>query len=160
MFKPVYGFEDYMINASGTEILNKDFKSISFYTDRYGYKCATLRNKGIKKNKTIHSLVMETFVMKRPFDMQINHIDGDKTNNDVSNLEYVTASENLKHAYKTGLKCALGEKNGQAKLTAKDVKEIKSLFGVISQSKIAKKFNIDQSTVSNIKTGKLWSHVK
>lgn len=158
MWKRIPSFPNYLINTDGI-IMNDKYRVISAYTDRYGYKACTLFNNKIKKNRTIHSLVLEAFLRERKNGEQVNHINGNKEDNSLENLEYCTASENLKHAYKNGLKSARGSKNSQSKLSEKDVLEIKLLLGKISQKEIAIKFNIDQSTVSNIKTGKLWSHV-
>lgn len=56
-----------------------------------------------RKHKTIHSLVAAAFLGPRPDGCDVNHIDGDKTNNAASNLEYVTRKENMQHAMATGL---------------------------------------------------------
>ena|ERR1700722_16286860 len=56
------------------------------------------------KHYLVHMLVMRTFVGPKPEGLQINHIDGNKMNNCVSNLEYVTARENIAHAIRTGLR--------------------------------------------------------
>lgn len=160
MFKPVTGFPDYMINENGSDILNRNFKTISTHINKYGYEVCSLYVDGKKKLKTIHSLVMETFCGERPEDMLINHKSGVKDNNYWENLEYCTSSYNSKHAYDSGLRSAVGEKNGYSKLAESDILQIRSLLGKMSQKGISEIYNIDQSTVSNIKTGKLWSHVK
>ena len=54
-------------------------------------------------SSTIHTLVAEAFIGRRPRGMQINHIDCNKKNNAASNIEYVTAEENIKHAHSNGL---------------------------------------------------------
>ena len=69
------------------------------YRDNHGYQRITSK----KKRVLVHRLVWETFNGKIPVGMQINHIDGDKQNNSLSNLELVTPSENMKHAYDNGL---------------------------------------------------------
>lgn len=66
-----------------------------------GYKFVILRKNGISENKMIHRLVAETF-LNNPMDC-VNHKDGNKLNNHMSNLEWCTYSENKKHAYETGL---------------------------------------------------------
>lgn len=68
-----------------------------------GYLYVALTTNGKSSNKTVHRLVAETFV-PNPYKKEfVNHIDGNKMNNCESNLEWVTRSENMKHAYKNGL---------------------------------------------------------
>ena len=57
-----------------------------------------------QKNRTIHSLVAESFIPKKPNSTCVNHIDGNKHNNCADNLEWVTFKENINHAIRTGLK--------------------------------------------------------
>lgn len=69
--------------------------------DRY-QKCV-LKINGKPTMKYIHRLVAEAFIPNPDNKPEVNHKDGNKLNNNVSNLEWVTLSENRLHAYKTGL---------------------------------------------------------
>lgn len=69
-----------------------------------GYFYIGLHNNGKMKLKTIHSLVAEHFIENINKKRTVNHKDGNKLNNHVSNLEWATDSENIQHAYNTGLK--------------------------------------------------------
>ncbi len=70
----------------------------------HGYPCVTIKFlNGTQKVVTVHRLIAMTFIPNVKGKPQVNHIDGDKRNNNVSNLEWCTASENLKHAFNTGL---------------------------------------------------------
>lgn len=71
--------------------------------DRYGYPVVCLHHKELKKYPPIHKLVAQAFIPKSNEKLQVNHIDGNKQNNKVSNLEWVTNKENMNHAFKTGL---------------------------------------------------------
>lgn len=71
---------------------------------RFGYVHVQLWMQGKPKMKLVHRLVAEAFIGPRPRGLVVNHKDGRKTNNVPSNLEYVTSSQNNKHAYQTGLK--------------------------------------------------------
>jgi hypothetical protein len=73
-----------------------------------GYEILRLHN-GSGKTFAVHRLVAEAFLNKTE-GLEVNHIDGDKTNNKVSNLEYCTRSQNIQHAYDNGLAVAVGTK--------------------------------------------------
>ena len=125
--------------------------------DRYGYPRISLLKKGSKTlHTTIHRLVAKYFLPNNDEKNTINHINGIKTDNTIYNLEWATMSENISHAFRTGLKTTpRGEKNPQSKLTSIEVDEIKKMK--YTQSRIASIYNISQAQVSNIKTGKQWN---
>ena len=126
-----------------------------------GYLEVLLSNKGKQKGHRIHTLVLEAFVSKRPEGMECNHKDGNKKNNCSTNLEWVTSSENKKHAFAIGLRIPLrGERCHTSKLKKEEVFLVKKLCASkIKQRIIAKMFGISQGVVSEIKTGKLWREV-
>lgn len=75
-----------------------------------GYLYVSLCKGGKAKKYKVNRLVAQAFI-ENPYNLPItNHIDGDKTNNCVDNLEWTTQSENLKHAYRTGLRKAVAYK--------------------------------------------------
>ena len=79
-------------------------KIISNSTSKLGYKKVTLQSNGERKTFQVHRLVAQTFINNPNDKPQVNHIDGDKANNQVHNLEWVTSSENITHAFAIGLK--------------------------------------------------------
>jgi len=127
---------------------------------RTGYLFVVLVNIEIRKTIRLHRLVYESFVGPILEGMQINHINGMKTDNRLENLEVVTASQNKLHAihvlgHKPYVIPSQGEKNGRAKLKQSDIPEIFSLRERgWSQQKIADAFGINQTNISRILLGK------
>jgi hypothetical protein len=114
------------------------------------------------KQYFVHKLVALAFIPNPDNREQVNHKKGkEKDNNRLDNLEWATRSENMIHAYDTGLEdIKRGEDTNNAKLTDRDVTKIKEMFVArIPQKDIAKRFNIDIATISAIKTGRTWTHV-
>lgn len=73
-------------------------------TTKKGYKQLTLCKDGEKKSFQVHRLVAETFLKKDECRDQVNHMDGCKANNNLSNLEWMTQGENIKHSYDKGFR--------------------------------------------------------
>ena len=149
----------YVVFKSG-DVFNLHGVKMVGMIDRCGYRELILNG----KNHRVHRLVAEAFI-PNPNNLQcVNHIDGNKQNNSVKNLEWCTHSENMIHAYQTGLeqpRC--GEQHHAHKLTEDAVKYIKQLyvkrdkeFGAVA---LAKKFNVDRTTIHDIVRGKTWGEV-
>ncbi|USL89371.1 DNA endonuclease [Bacillus phage vB_BceH_LY2] len=126
-----------------------------------GYVRIQLSYKGTTKKYSVHRLVALAHINNPKNHPEVNHIDGNKTNNKVHNLEWVTRDENIKHAKDNNLYSVfIGENHGNAKLTVNDVIQIKELLKVYTPTRdILAKFNIKKPTLSAIKTGATWSHV-
>lgn len=73
------------------------------HLNRLGYPYATLSKEGKSSKKTVHQLVAAAFIPGFTYGMEVNHIDGNKQNNSVSNLEACTSQDNNLHAHKNGL---------------------------------------------------------
>lgn len=100
-WKEVKGYSNYEVSSEG-DIRNKETKQlITPHINKTGYYSLKLYQDHKPYTKMVHRLVAVTFMGES--DLEVNHIDGNKTNNRVSNLEYVSHSENIKHAYKLGL---------------------------------------------------------
>lgn len=91
------------------------------------FKTMLLRDDGIYNTRPIHRLVASAFFGDRK-ELTVNHKDGNKANNNINNLEWCTRSENVKHAFKTGLMIPKrGELNGMSKLTKEKVEYAREL---------------------------------
>lgn len=93
---------NYRIYNDGTVRNSKD-EIKTPYKNKHGYMTVNLYNNGKSSSKRIHRLVAEAFIPNPYNKPEVNHLDGNKTNNYVGNLEWSTKSENMQHAYKTGL---------------------------------------------------------
>ena len=91
----------YLIGSDGS--VNNRLKIMKTYVNNSGYECIKINRKGNKKHFLIHRLVAEAFI-ENPFcKTEVNHIDGNKLNNNVCNLEWATSSENKQHGIDMGL---------------------------------------------------------
>lgn len=126
-----------------------------------GYMQITFCDNGRNSTQTIHATVAAAFLGRRPNGMQVNHIDGDKLNNAASNLEYVTAKENVRHAFECGLSTCKGEMHPNSKLTTDQVREIRRRYaaGGVSHYDLADEYPVNRPTIGKILSGKMWGHV-
>jgi hypothetical protein len=126
---------------------------------RNKYLAVTLWMLNSKSMHSVHRLVAAAFLPNPENKATVNHIDGNKMNNHVENLEWATHSENSIHAFDNGLR-AKGEGHPNSKLTKSEVIEIRTLLASgQSQQAIATKFNVSKSCIKGIKQLKNWSHL-
>ena len=95
------GFENYTIDTDGKVYTKNRQKYLKQYKDSKGYLYVLLYNKEKKKTIKVHKLVANAFLGKS--NLQVDHIDGNKLNNKLNNLEYVTPKENIRRAWEKGL---------------------------------------------------------
>ncbi len=117
--KEIKQYPNYFVTKEGLVFSSKTNKFLKFSYDKQGYQRVGLYV-GNYKSKTIkvHRLVAETFIDNIENKKDVNHIDGNKSNNNIFNLEWCTRSENIKHAFKNGLsKISENQKNRFIKMT-------------------------------------------
>ena len=124
--------------------------------NKKGYRNVVLYKDGKKHNFTVQRLVADAFLGLRPKSLQRNHKDGNKSNNRLDNLEYITPSENILHAFRTGLMDQHGERAHNRKLTREDVYEIMRLWGEETPQALADRFNVCVGTIRKIAAGDHW----
>lgn len=161
-WRAVRGYEGRYAVSSDGEVMSMDYAG----TGLPGIMRTSLGNgyAGVElaggKRFSVHKLVADAFIGPRPSGLHINHINGVKTDNRASNIEYATPSENMKHAFRLGLQSNRGESHSQAKLTDEKVREIRQLIAVgFKQKEVAAMMNIHQTAVSRANSGKRWGHV-
>lgn len=126
---------------------------------RAGYKRVHVSHEGKSYKFLVHRLVAEAFIDNPQKLPVVNHKDGNKLNNYVDNLEWITYSGNLAHAYRIGLRSSDGELNSMSKLTVQQVREIRSLYekrGKNNSNTLAKSYGVSPKTIQNIVRGKSW----
>lgn len=109
---------------------------------------------------TVHRLIATTFIPNTDNKPQVNHKDGNKYNNSVSNLEWVTRNENQKHRFDKLHHSHFGEKNTQAKLTTEKVIDIVKFRNKgLDLNVLSDIFSVSKPTICDIMAGRSWSHV-
>jgi len=135
--------------------------NLSQKTKSNGYKEVNLYIGNNKSKMTyVHRAVYSAFNGCINEGFQINHIDGDKSNNKLSNLESVSASENMRHAFHnklTTIPVMNGESHPMSKLSASQVDDIRNEHSVKRNvTELSKKFNVSKSTIVRIVSNKSW----
>ncbi|MBZ0158393.1 MAG: NUMOD4 motif-containing HNH endonuclease [Alphaproteobacteria bacterium] len=120
---------------------------------------------GKPKTRPVHALVADVFLPPRPEGKdELNHKDGDKTNNHCRNLEWCTSSENNLHKFRLGLAEKKGERHHRAKLTDEVIRAIRREYPLLTVKKrqqfLADKYGICRPNISLIVNNKSWTHVR
>jgi len=168
----------YSICANGNIVTNnwRNTKKVAILKpakDKRGYLRVGLAIEGKLVTKKVHRLVATAFIPNPENKPQVNHIDGNKQNNNVINLEWCTAKENTAHAIKMNLfsfqtseksiniTIKRGELNGKSILTESEVVQIRNLFKprIYTREMLAKQFGVKASTIKDIVNKKSWRHI-
>jgi len=144
---------DYIITEQGDVINRHTGRKLKPQPNGKGY----LRVGIGKKLMFVHRLVAERYVPNPDKKPQVNHIDGDKTNNRADNLEWVSNIENRKHAVKEGLHIH-GEDCPWAKLTSNDVEYIRENAKNTTVAELARKFGVCRATIRAVRDFKSWKN--
>lgn len=171
----VDGFEGrYIVNRAGEVhsfgwtddrgVFNKP-RRMRPHVMKNGYWGVFLGGKKRKKGLYIHRLVALAFIPNPDGKPHVNHKDGDKQNNALSNLEWCTHRENMRHAYRTGLLPAPpltqpGEGCRLAKLTEEKVREIRRRVAAgETQTAVARDYAVTKGAVGHIVRRDTWTHI-
>lgn len=116
---------------------------------------------GKQTRRHVHRLLAIAFIPNPHNKEEVNHIDGDKLNNNLTNLEWVTKKENAQHAQRIGLSHRpVGEDNGRAVLDEQQVLEIyHKLLDGVSNLALSREYGVERSTIASIKQRKAWKHI-
>lgn len=157
---PISKFPNYVISDDGrvkNMVTGRELKPIQEST---GYSHVTLCNDGKHHQTSIHRLVAQTFIPNPNNKPMVNHIDGDKANNRVDNLEWCTQSENMRHAYRTGLQRSIDSQIQQSLARSAEVRRKpvrNTITGAEYRSIVdcAKAENLQHSAISAHLAGKV-----
>lgn len=157
IWRDVVGYEGrYMVSSLGRvkslrfgkEKFLCSFPNVDGYLKVGLFRKSKMRQCSVQHQYSVHRLVAEAFIPNPEGKPQVNHIDGDKTNNRVENLEWATSRENTIHAILLGLN---NQHKNKKKLTAEEVEYIRAhcikgdlQFGM---NALARKFNVCQATI-------------
>lgn len=143
---------------------NKILKQVKLKTGYMNVVVSLGKRKNILAMR-VHIAVLESFKGRDEYRTQVNHIDFNKTNNNLSNLEWCTPKENRDHSYVNLLKAKkFGELNPCSKLTKIDVEYIRNNYNPndknFSSRALAKKYNVCHETILNVIKHKTWNFVE
>ena len=145
----------YQVSNLGRVYSVKRNKYKKLSKDKDGYLFVCISKQGKHKGYRVHRLVAQAFIPNPENKPQINHIDGDKTNNVMKNLEWVTCKENIIHAHKNGLSYKAKGKDhfNYGKSLAEETKEKMS-------KKRKGELNSNSKQVRCINTGKIFKYIR
>lgn len=166
-FKPVVGYQGFYEVSEFGEVrrVGRGHGSVAgrilkITTMPRGYKTVNLWKSNKGKTCLVHRLVASAFIGLAK-EKHVNHIDGNKSNNHFTNLEYVTPKENTAHAIRTGLMNSRGVNNSQAKIDEETVRAIrKKHMEGMGYKRLSKHFGLTWGLVRSVVTRKTWKHVE
>jgi len=153
----IKGFSRYSINKLGEVRNDKSMRILKQGTSNHGYITVALTDDSDKrKTAKIHRLIGKAFIANSGNKPCINHIDADKANNSIDNLEWCTHKENTQHAMKNNLQpFYYAETNANSKFTNDDVSKIEKMrFYGLTLKEIADVMGSNKSTISSMFTGR------
>lgn len=160
--KKIEGYDRYYVSCDGevySFYKNGVVKKLSKRINKGGYYYVNLCKNAIYKSIGVHRLVALCFLDSVEGCNIVNHIDCNKLNNNVENLEFTTYQGNAMHASKNNrLDPRKGEDCNLSKLTEQDVREIRA-SKELSQKELGEKYNVSKSTVNQILRRIIWKHI-
>ena len=161
--------KEYKLKRSNGVVCTLKEKIMKLNEFSNGYLGVQLYDNDGKKTQLVHRLVAEAFIPNPENKPQVNHIDFNRSNNDKSNLEWVTIQENFNHAKEKGSfewskerkESVCGENNNSSNLTENEVRSIREKYktGDFTQSELANIHNTSQNNISRIVRKKNWAHI-
>lgn len=157
-WKEIPGYTGYMVSSDG-QVFNSNSGangSLLKQEDRQGYRFVRMkRDDGVKKNLRVHRLVAKAFLKNPENKREVNHKNGDKSDNRVENLEWCTPSENAKHSYAVLHRDPPVKKGSGLRVRLLNETQVQIIRETnISCRKLAELFGVSRSTVNNVRLGR------
>lgn len=158
----------YQVSSSGRIRNVVTGKVLKDHPDKGGYRIIYLATEALGEGMTfkVHRIVATAFILNPDNKPEVNHTDGDKTNNSVTNLEWATTKENQIHAYETGLhKPIVGEDSATSIISNADVhiicKKLVQYEGSIRKvfDEVKDEMNVSIDVIKSIKYKQTWRHI-
>jgi hypothetical protein len=164
-WRPVVGWEDHYAVSNVGRVMRTSGRTagrfLKLTPGNMGYYNVVLQVGERRRLRHPHHLVADAFLPPRPSARhEVDHIDGDKLNNRVWNLEWVTHQANMQHAVELGLfHDRRGEGNGRALLTEDIVRNIRTLHMRCPASHLAEIHHVSKHAIHGVRSGRTWQHV-
>ena len=157
IWKPIEGYSNYEVSSLGRIKNVTKSKLLNGSLDKNNYRVVSLFSENVQKTVKVHRVVALTFLPNILNKTQVNHINGIKDDNRLTNLEWATPLENTRHANRTGLTNIKGEKHGRSILKVADVIKIRTSLKSIAQ--LARNYKVSESAIRNIIKFRTWKHI-
>ena len=163
LYEPIYLFGNktkYVVNTEGSVINTETGKIIKPETTHAGYQRLLIYYNGKRKLMYVHRLVAMAFLPNPDHLPEVNHKNGNKSDNSVDNLEWCDSSYNNQHSYDTGLK-PFGEGKPNASITNEDAIRIAKCFeeNKLTMTEISRLIGTSWRVVKHIRNGETWRRV-
>lgn len=166
--KQIKDYTDYYITENGKVYSKKyhhrqnpncELREMKCTIHKTGYSVIELFKNKIGKSFRVHRLVAECYIPNPDNKPYVNHIDGNKSNNKLINLEWCTAKENEYHKRTVLKKHIIGSDVYGSKLNNDDVLWIRNNRNNFSTKELSYKFNVSTTSIYNILKNKTWKHI-
>ena len=152
-------YQNYIVTKEGSIISKYTGKQLYVHTNKKGYQFVRMYIDGTAKTYLVHRVVAQTHIPNLKGKSEVNHKDGNKSNNAVWNLEWATAQENVDHSVVTGL-VKRGIDRPNAKLTDADIYNIRNLREAgATYYELGRQFNIAYQTAHKICARQTYTHI-
>ena len=157
IWKDAIDYPGYQVSNLGRV---RDDNGIRHQWPHKGYWVCKIFVNGVRTRVYVHRLIATAFVEGKKDGLEVNHKNAIKSDNSIDNLEWVTRSENVKHAYSKNLLSSRGTSNGNSMFSKEEIIAMRSIdYSKITQRRVAKIFGISFQYLNKIVLRKVWTHI-